>query len=127
MISMNKTKPVVAIVENDSALLKALERLLRAHGYQPELHVSAESFLERNTKEAIGCLILDIDLDGISGLELQRALLEKKAAPPIIFITGQGEESVRRQALANGCIAYLKKPFSSRLLIEALGNAANMA
>lgn len=120
---MTKAKPIVAVVENDSALLKALERLLRAHGYPSELYASAEEFMEHSLKQEIGCMILDINLGGISGLELQKELVRKGQAPPIIFITGQSDESCRKQAEEMGCIAYLKKPFESHSLIKALNNA----
>lgn len=120
---MTTLKPIVAVVENDSALLKALERLLRAHGYSAELYTSAEAFLEKNTKKEIACLVLDINLGGISGLELQRQLIKEGSAPPIVFITGQSEEKSMQQAQSMGCIAYLKKPFESQLLIQALDKA----
>lgn len=122
---MTKAKPIVAVIENDSALLKALERLLRAHGYPSELYTSAEEFLEHHPKREIACMILDIDLDGISGLELQSKLVKKGQAPPIIFITGQSDEGCMKQAQEMGCIAYLKKPFESRSLIKALNNATH--
>jgi FixJ family two-component response regulator len=117
---MHNTKPVVAIVENDFAILKAVERLLHAYGYDPEIFESAESFLRRaNTKE-VDCLVLDINLDGISGIELQKKLVTQGSAPPIIFITGRGDEPTIAQAIDMGCIAFLHKPFESRALQSAL-------
>ncbi|MES2149142.1 MAG: response regulator [Pseudomonadota bacterium] len=124
---MNKPKPVVAIVENDSAMLKALERLLRASGYRSELFASAESFLERSAEPAVGCLILDIDLGGISGIELQNRLVAAGGAPPIIFVTSQVDADYREKALALGCLAYLRKPFESHELLHALGLAPDIA
>ncbi|MBS0308947.1 MAG: response regulator [Proteobacteria bacterium] len=124
---MTNSPSIVAVVENDTALLTALDRLLRAHGYHAEVYGSAESFLERQSATRITCLILDIDLDGISGLELQKTLVGTGCAPPIVFITGHGEAHSMRQAQEMGCIAYLIKPFESRQLIQALHQAIQKA
>ncbi|HZV67620.1 MAG TPA: response regulator [Telluria sp.] len=123
---MIKAKPVVAIVENDGAMLKALERLLRASGYASELFASAELYLERSAQPAVGCLILDIDLGGISGIELQQRLVSAGAAPPIIFVTSQVDTDYRAKALALGCLAYLRKPFASHELLQALGRVPDI-
>lgn len=117
---MESANPVVAVVENDAAMLKALERLLRASGFQSELFASAESYLARRAGAEIGCLILDIDLGGISGMELQRRLVAAGDAPPIVFVTSQVESAFREQAQALGCVAYLRKPFPSHELLRAL-------
>ncbi len=117
-----KTNSIIAVVENDPAMLKALERLLRASGYAPETFVSAESYLARSGSP-VGCLLLDIDLGGISGLALQRRLVDAGTAPPIIFITGETDASARSQAMEQGCLAYLRKPFESAALLSALQGA----
>jgi FixJ family two-component response regulator len=122
MKTMRKT---VAVIENDAAMLKSLERLLRAYGYSSELYTSAEMFLNRVPESEVGCLILDIDLDGISGFELQTRLALNGKVPPTIFITGQSDERYRKQALKIGCIDYLNKPFESHMLIRALVRATN--
>ncbi len=113
----------MAVVENDPAMLKALERLLRASGYVSEVFTSAEAFLMRRGASAVDCLILDIDLDGISGLSLQKKLVDAGVAPPIIFITGKSDELSRAQATELGCTAYLRKPFESKLLLHAVEEA----
>lgn len=120
---MTNTVPLVAVVENDLSILKAVERLLIAYGYEAETYSSAELFMRRNSKKTVSCLVLDINLDGISGIELQRILVARGAAPPIIFITGRGDESTIVQAIEQGCIAFLHKPFESHTLRAAL-NAA---
>lgn len=120
-------KLVVAVVENDAAMLKALERLLRASGFAAELFASAEQFLARPSDGAIACLLLDIDLGGISGIELQQRLVEQGDAPPIIFITSQVDGSYEARAHAMGCLAFLRKPFASPELLNALNAAINRA
>lgn len=117
---MKIEKPVVAVVENDAAMLKALERLLRATGFATELYASAELFLERAPGSPVGCLILDIDLGGLSGIELQQRLVASGQAPPIIFVTSQVDAAFREKAEAFGCVAYLRKPFESQELLHAL-------
>jgi FixJ family two-component response regulator len=117
---MTHAAPVVAIVENDGPMLKALERLLRASGYAAEMYASAEAFLARSSTPRVCCLILDIDLGGLSGIELQQNLVERGRAPPIIFVTSQAEGHYRERAFALGCLAYLRKPFASQELLEAL-------
>ncbi|MBA5688635.1 response regulator transcription factor [Rugamonas apoptosis] len=117
---MTGAQTVVAIVENDAALLKALERLLRASGYGSRLYASAEQYLDRNQVDAVACLILDIDLGGISGIELQQRLVAQGVAPPIIFITSQIDAASQERAQALGCLAYLRKPFTSSDLLGAL-------
>ncbi len=121
---MNSAKSLVAVVENDTAMLKALERLLRASGYRSELYASAELFLARSSAEDLDCMILDIDLGGINGLELQRSLVNAGTAPPIIFVTSQADAHYQQSAHALGCLAYLKKPFTSQELLAVLPGAA---
>ena len=117
-------KSVVAIVENDAAMLKALERLLRASGYASALYASAELYLAREPMDGVACMILDIDLGGISGIELQQRLVEQGAAPPIIFVTSQIDSAFQQRAQALGCLAYLRKPFASQDLLHALRTVA---
>jgi FixJ family two-component response regulator len=120
---MTNHKPRVAVVENDFGILKAVERLLQAYGYESEIFESAELFLQRKNTQTIDCIVLDINLDGMSGIELQKKLVAQGSAPPIIFITGRGDEPTIAQAIDKGCIAFLHKPFESRALQSAL-NAA---
>ena len=117
---MHTTLGMVAIVEDDTAMRRSLERLLQASGYTTTAFASAEEFLERTiVEEAIG-LVLDIHLGGMSGIELRRRLLAAKSPLPIVFITAHQDEATRREALAAGCVDYLQKPFNANRLIEAL-------
>lgn len=115
---------IVAVVENDPAMLKALGRLLRATGYKARLFASAELYLQGTDSAEIGCLILDIDLGGLSGIELQQLLVGSGMAPPIVFVTSQIDSAIEQAAQRLGCLAYLRKPFASQELLAALHQAA---
>jgi FixJ family two-component response regulator len=115
-----KRKTNVVVVENDSAMLKAVGRLLASSGYDTELYSSAEQFLARDCKAKMDCLVLDIDLDGMTGLELQKQLVANGFTVPIIFITGHGDEPTIANAIDQGCVAYLHKPFDSDSIFSAL-------
>ena len=114
---------VVAIIDDDVDILKAICRLLKAHGFRLESFASAEAFLARDGAHELACLVLDIHLGGISGIELQRRLKASGCRLPIIFITAIEDDATRREAMAAGCVAYLRKPFAARLLIDAIDNA----
>ena len=111
---------LVAVVENDPGMLKSIDRLLKACKFQTAIYTSAESFLgDRGAREP-ACLVLDIHLGGMSGIELRRKLTACGSDLPVIFISGADEETVRHVAFAAGCVAYLRKPFPAPLLIEAI-------
>ncbi len=114
---------VVAIIDDDVDILKAIGRLLKAHGFRLESFASAEAFLARDRAHELACLVLDIHLGGISGIELQRRLKASGCRLPIIFITAMEDDATRREAMAAGCVAYLRKPFVARLLIDAIDHA----
>ncbi len=122
---MVQADAVVAVVENDAAMLKAIGRLLRASGIATALYPSAEAYLAREVAAPIACLVLDIDLDGMSGIDLQARLAAAGVAPPIIFVTSQADQHYERRARALGCLAYLRKPFASQALLQALGLASH--
>lgn len=119
---MKPSPPVVAVVENNAAMLKALERLLRAFGYASELFASAEEYLAWTGPQP-RCLVLDISLGGINGIELQQQLAQAGRAPPVIFVTSQADKLYREQAEALGCVAFIQKPFASQALLQALRQA----
>ena len=102
---------------------KSIERVLHAKGYATEAFASAEAFLNRDVSKRVNSLILDIHLTGMSGIELQRQLLASGSTLPVIFITAYDEPATRTEALAVGCIGYLRKPFEAGELAEALGRA----
>jgi len=112
--------PAVAVVENDAALLRAIGRLLYAGGYKPVLFNSAEEYLSRSEAIDGECLVLDINLGGMSGLELQKKLCEEGVPPPIIFITGQSDIPSIGRAIDRGCVAYLYKPFDPGHLLKVI-------
>jgi FixJ family two-component response regulator len=114
-------KRLVTIVDDDPSMLKGVGRLLNAHGFVAEVYTSAEAFLQRATGSEPSCLLLDINLGGISGIELQRKLLAAGPKIPIIFMTAIDNDMLKNEAIAAGCIAYLHKPFPSHQLIEAIG------
>lgn len=113
---------VIAIVEDDPSMLKGVVRLLRAHGFATEAYASAEAFLGAAETKAV-CLLLDNNLGGISGIELQRQLATAGSTLPVIFMTAVESESDQREASDAGCVAYLRKPFLARQLIDAIGKA----
>jgi FixJ family two-component response regulator len=120
---MRTGSPRIAIVENDVATSVALGRLLRAQGFTVEIFHSAESYLERPGDERIDCLLLDINLDGMSGLELQRSLQSGEDMVPIIFMTGRHDPLAEKNARAHGCAGFLYKPLESPLLANTIENA----
>lgn len=128
---MPSSQAIIAIVDNDLSLLKALARLVRAFGYQVETYASAEEFLLRRDNGKLACLVLDINLDGMSGLALQKRLrsevsemAETSAASvlPVIFISGRDDLATIGEAIDYACIAYLHKPVDSNTLRTLLSN-----
>jgi FixJ family two-component response regulator len=120
---MPTRQKVVAIVEDDPNMLRATTDLLDAHGFATVAFASAEAFLERGIAKAVDCLLLDVDLGGMSGIDLRRQLRVSGCTLPIIFMTAIDDEAIERQALASGCAAYLRKPFPPGALIDAIRKA----
>lgn len=115
---------VVAIVEDDPSMLRSIERLLKAHKFQIAAFTSAEAFLDGAASSAIKCLVLDIDLPGMSGIELRCRLTASGSEVPVIFISAIDNETVRDMAIQSGCLAFLSKPFLGSALIAAINEAA---
>jgi FixJ family two-component response regulator len=113
----------IALIEDDPGMLQGLNRLLSAHGFRVQTFASAESFLDDIANHEVDCLILDVHLGGISGIELQRRLTSSGRGLPVIFMTAIDDEATRQEALDAGCIAYLRKPFLAKLLIDAINQA----
>ena len=120
---MPDRRKLVAIIDDELTMLKAMERLLNARGFGTRVFASAEAFLEDDARNKVSCLVLDIHLGGISGLDLQRRLKESGSQLPIIFVTAMDNEAVHQQAMDAGCVAYLRKPFLAHLLIGAIEKA----
>ncbi len=114
---------VVIVVDDNPAFLKSVARLLRVHGFETKTFASAEALLHSDAARTATCLLLDIHLGGISGIELQRRLAASGSNCPIIFMTAIDDDATRNEAMEAGCIAYLKKPFAPQLLLDALGKA----
>jgi FixJ family two-component response regulator len=115
-------KPI-AVVDDDPDILESMELLLSGCGYETKLFASAEEVLCVVPTLEVACLIVDIQLGGISGLELVRALCAAGFTLPVIFITGSQDELLRRQAMELGCAAFLLKPFTAERLIETVRKA----
>jgi FixJ family two-component response regulator len=114
----------IAVVEDDPSMLQGLFRLLSAHGFRVDRFTSAESFLDGIAQCKATCLIADIHLGGISGIDLKRRLTSSGNDLPVIVMTAIDNEATRREAVDAGCVAYLSKPFPAKLLIEAINQAA---
>lgn len=110
----------VAIVDDDESVCRSLGRLLRAAGLQPITYASAESFLADKNRPQFGCLVLDIQLVALSGIELARKLVAEGGRTPIIFITAHDDPGTRREAEATGCAAYFRKTDSGVEVLEAI-------
>ena len=121
---MMQVQKIVIGVDDDAGMLKAVERLLRQHAYQPILFSSAQSFRTHCKIEDAACVILDIDLPDGSGIDLREDLKAAGMAVPVIYMTGNASPKVREAAVASGCVAFLTKPFSSHELIERLKSVA---
>ena len=114
------TRHRVIVVDDDPGMLRALQRVLQLHGFETEVFSSAEGFLEGAHLDDATCLVLDVHLQHRSGIELRRQLTRSGHSLPVIFITAAESEATHKAALEAGCVAYLHKPFSSDLLIEAV-------
>ena len=114
---------LVIVVDDNAGLLKSVARLLAHHGIDSRTFASAEALIESGSAQTATCLLLDIHLDGISGIELQRRLAASRSKCPVIFMTANDDEATRNEAVDAGCIAYLRKPFASQVLLDAIGKA----
>ena len=110
----------VAIVDDDERMRAALLGLLRAAGLEAQTFASAEEFLESGEPQRCGCLIADIRMPGMSGLDLQAKLNAEQIRIPVIFITAHGDEQMRMQALRSGAVEFLAKPFDDEVLLETV-------
>ncbi len=120
---MLNQEQIVAVVDDDPEMRSAMASLLSAYGYRAETFDSAETFLTcASTCKAV-CLIIDIQLGDISGVELANQLSADGYKYPIIFMTGLDDESIRRQATDVGCAAFLRKPFPTKTLVDAIKKA----
>ncbi len=120
---MSTVEQTVFIVDDDAAVRDALCMLLKSVGVAVESYSSAKAFLEQFDSTMPGCLVLDIRMPGMSGLELQQALIEQHSILPIIFITGHGDIPMAVQAIKDGAIDFITKPFRDQDLLDSINNA----
>jgi FixJ family two-component response regulator len=119
-MSCDKETKLVAIVDDDDSVRGTLQELLRSAGLPSRTFVSAEDFLTSGQQQETACLITDIRMPGMSGLELQARLNAEQCRIPIIFITAHGDEEMRLQALRAGAVEFLPKPFDDEVLVESV-------
>jgi FixJ family two-component response regulator len=112
--------PLIAVVDDDAAIREAIQSLLRSVGLRVAVFASAEDFLHSGELQATACLIVDVRMPRMSGIELQRQLAAAHDPMPIIFITAHGEAETRARALRAGAVAFLDKPFSDAVLLRAV-------
>jgi FixJ family two-component response regulator len=117
------SSPTVFIIDDDASVRKSLSRLLHSAGFEVETFASAELFLEREHYDGIGCLVLDVRMPGISGIDLQDELGKADYSMPIIFITGHGDIPMGVHAMKKGAIDFLAKPFEDEELLQAVREA----
>lgn len=115
--------PIVFVVDDDISVRESLEALIRDEGWRPKLFESPRDFLARTPTSAPSCLILDVNLPDLSGLDLQQRITSESSAMPIIFITGHGDIPTSVQAMKAGAAEFLTKPFNAGVLIEAIRGA----
>jgi FixJ family two-component response regulator len=118
--------PLISVVDDDNSVRESLQSLMRSVGFAVEVFASAEEFLNWDHLRDTDCLILDVRMPGMSGIELQRHLMARRYEMPIIFITAHAsEEEVRSRALGKGAVDYLAKPLSEDALLNAVHLALN--
>ena len=121
--SPNSAAPIVFIVDDDISVRESLELLIRSQGWQVETFESAKEFLDRPRVLVPSCLILDVSLPGLNGLELQKRVAVERTEMPIIFITGHGDVPMSVEAMKAGALEFLTKPLSQNVLVSAIRNA----
>lgn len=115
--------PLVAIVDDDESMREATQSLLLSAGFRAAVFASAEDFLHAPQRQDTACLIVDVRMPGMSGLDLQQQLARSRSAIALIFITSHADEEARARALRAGAVAFLYKPFSDEVLLRAVQSA----
>ena len=117
---MNESPPIVFVVDDEPAICLSLKRLVKSVGLEAQTFTSAQEFLRAKRPDGPGCLVLDVRLPGLSGLDLQQELLDAKVDLPIIFITGHGDIPMSVRAMKAGAVEFLTKPFRDQDLVDAI-------
>ena len=118
--------PLILVVEDDESMREALQSLLKSVGLRTAIFASAEDFLTEDNRHSADCLILDVRMPEMNGLELQNKLIAEKSCLPIVFISAHCEADEKEQALAAGAIDFLQKPFSEASLLGAVSTAIKL-
>ena len=121
--SGQESKAIVFVVDDDISMREALEGLVRSAGLAVETFASAQDFLDQRKADGPSCLVLDVRLPGLSGLDLQKRIVEANREIPIVFITGHGDVPTSVRAMKAGAIEFLTKPFSDQALLDAIQQA----
>ena len=124
--AMRQTSRLIAIIDHDKSMQDSLQDLIESTGFEARCFVSAEEFLESGLHREVGCLIAEIQMSGMSGLELQARLKEEQCNIPIIFITSNGGARMRIQAMREGAVEFLAKPVDHRLLLKTVRAALDL-
>jgi FixJ family two-component response regulator len=124
--SQKKNPPLISVVDDDDSMREALESLLKSVGYRTATFASAQDFLQANERNETNCLILDVRMPAMNGLELQQKLAAENSRVPIVFISANSESGEKEQALAGGAVDFLYKPFSEDSLLGAIRAAINI-
>jgi FixJ family two-component response regulator len=117
--------PLISIVDDDDSLRNSLNNLIRSVGFRAQGFSSAEAFLNSTQLHDTACLILDVRMPGMSGLDLQRQMVADNSRIPIVFITSHGDDNAQTRALEAGAVAFLYKPFREEALLKAIDLALN--
>jgi FixJ family two-component response regulator len=121
--AQSQQKPIVFVVDDDVSVRESLELLIEFAGWQPETFASAGEFLARPRTATPNCLVLDVSLPDLNGLELQKLIASERTDMPIIFITGHGDVPMTVQAMKGGAVEFLTKPFDDEVLLSAIRHA----
>ena len=119
--------PTISVIDDDASVREALEAFLRSAGFRTQSFASAEQFLDSGRLEDTACLILDVRMPGMSGVELQERLIAAGSAVPIIFISAHSDEDARARALERGAVEFFRKPFPDDALLGAIARAVGAA
>jgi FixJ family two-component response regulator len=120
---MAAVAPIVFVVDDDISIRESLEFLIASAGWRPEVFASAQEFLARPRPPCASCLLLDVSLPDLNGLELQKRIASDRTEMPIIFITGRGDIPMTVQAMKAGAVEFLTKPFDAEVLLAAVQSA----
>ena len=112
--------PIVAIVDDDASVRQSTDRLIRSFGYRTQVFGSGQEFLSSGAAESAACVLLDVRMPGMDGLDVQRSLVERGARIPVVFLTGRASDEEERRARSAGAVEFLRKPVRQESLREAI-------